>query len=47
MSRPDRIKISERFNENLWLTMEAPISPQEDVIQEFKNTRQLLLDAYK
>lgn len=46
----DRIKISMEFNvmgNGLWLTGECPVAPEEDVLEEFKKGRDLLVQSFK
>lgn len=43
--KPDRIKISHEFP-GLWLAVEIPIAPDENVIDEFKKGKSLLVEAY-
>lgn len=44
--KPDRIKISHEFP-GFWLAVEIPIAPDEDVVQEFKKGKSLLLESYR
>lgn len=44
--KPDRIKISHEFP-GLWLAVEIPIAPDENVIDEFKKGKSLLVEAYR
>lgn len=45
---PDRIKISEEFHigKGLWLSVECPIAPGEDAVEEFKKARTVLHEAF-
>lgn len=48
--KTDRIKVSMEFNimgSGLWLTAECPIAPDEDVVEEFKKQRSLLLKSFE
>jgi hypothetical protein len=44
--KPDRIKISQDFT-GMWLCTEIPIAPEENIIEEFKKGKDLLMEAYK
>lgn len=46
MAKPHSIKVSAEFP-GLWLAAECTIAPEENVTEEIKKTRQLLIDAYK
>jgi hypothetical protein len=43
---PDRIKLSHEFP-GLWLSVEIPVGPGENVIEEFKKGKDWLLTAYR
>jgi hypothetical protein len=47
---PDRIKISKEFHvggSGEWLSVEIPVGPKEDPIEEFKKAKDILMNAFK
>lgn len=46
MSQPDRIKLSMEFP-SAWFAVEIPIAPGEDVVEEFRKGRELIIKSYQ